>query len=146
MNLKIFRSSYYLFPLLLFILWQNGSCHGESPAKGQTPQRVTTGAWGGKDVRMEVSETGAQLQFSCSHGSIDEVMVLKNGHFSAKGTFTAEGPGPTREDGPRKQPAIYSGSVEEKTMTLTVKLAEKEERVGDFTLQLGQAGRVRRCY
>lgn len=110
--------------------------------------RVASGDWGGQDVRMNVTSNGAELQFSCSHGTIDEPIVVNdNGDFSAKGTFIAETPGPTREDNPPvKQPAIYSGSVKDQSMTLTVTISKSKAQVGSFTLAFGKGGRVRRCH
>jgi hypothetical protein len=133
--------------LIFFSLGQNGSCHSQTSGTPKESNHVATGVWGGENVRMEVTGAGAQLQFSCSRGTIDEALVLKDGRFSTQGTFTAEGPGPIREDNPpKKQPATYSGSVQDKSMTLTVKLNKTDEQVGNFTLEFGKPGRVRRCY
>lgn len=147
MNLKNFRSSLYLFPLLLVALWQTGSCHGENPLnKTQTQHRVAKGIWGGENVRMEVTDDGANLQFSCSSGAIDGPLPITDGKFEVKGTFTRQTPGPTRENGPKPQPATFRGSVDNEKMALTVTLAESKELLGEFTLELGKPGRVRRCY
>lgn len=128
-------------------LAQNGSCHSQTPVTSKEPNRVANGAWGGENIRMQVTDKGAELQFSCSHGTIDEAIVLKDGKFSAKGTFTREGPGPLREDDPpAKEPAVYRGSVQDKTMTMTVTLDKTNEQVGSFELGLDKPGRVRRCH
>jgi hypothetical protein len=146
MDFKSFRVSFYLFPLLLFALWQTGSCHSENRVPEKKQNRVASGVWGGPNVRMDVIDTGASLQFSCSSGTIDEPIVIDKGRFQVKGTFTRQTPGPTREDGPKPQPATYRGSVEGQSMTLAVTLNSSKEQVGEFTLEFGKPGRVRRCY
>jgi len=148
MRLKTFVYNFCL-SFIFLALWQNGSCRTQkSTAVTKEQDRVATGIWGGQNVRMEVTDVGAQLTFSCSHGTIDEPLVLDSkGHFSATGSITADGPGPIREDPPpKKQTAIYSGEVEDKIMKLTVKLTKTDEQAGNFTLELGKPGRVRRCY
>lgn len=145
MSIKTFRSL-YLFPLLLLVFWQTGSCHGENPVNKNVQKRVAAGVWGGENVRMDVSDGGARLQFSCSNGTIDEPLVIDNGQFHAKGTFTRQTPGPTRQDGPKPEPATYRGKVDNQSMTLTVTLDNSREKVGEFTLGFDKPGRVRRCY
>jgi hypothetical protein len=146
MDQKNFRVTFLLFPLLVFALWQNGSCRSENRMTQKTQNRVAAGVWGGPDVRMDVTDAGASLQFSCSSGTIDESPVASEGQFQLKGTFTRQTPGPTRENGPEPQPATYRGSIENQKMTLTVTLASSKEQVGSFTLEFGKPGRVRRCH
>lgn len=140
--------SLFILPLMLFALWQSGSCKSDSSkATMQEPKRVATGTWGGQDIGLNVTDTNAEVQFSCAHGTIDQTLKLDGqGRFSAKGTFTAETPGPVREDRlPKAQSALYEGRVEDQQMTLTVTIIETKERVGDFTLKRGSGGRVRKC-
>ena len=62
-------------------------------------------------------------------------------------TFTAEGMGPTNEDDPPKaRPAVYSGVVSEKKMTLTVTVPDNKAEGGTLELTLGEPGRIRRCH
>lgn len=146
MDLKSFRVSFYLFPLLLLVLWQAGSCHTENPVNDKSQHRLASGVWGGQEIRLNVTEAGADLEFSCAAGHLDEPLVVNaNGSFSVKGTFTAGNMGPTREDNPPKpQPAIFSGTVHEKTMSLNMTLTNtKDSR--DFTLEYGSSGRMHRC-
>src|ERR1044072_1162554 len=101
MDLKSFRVNFYLFPLLLLVLWQTGSCHGENPVNNNRQSRVANGACGGPEIRLNVPDAGADLEFSCATGHIEEPLVVNaSGHFSVKGTFTAGNMGPTREDNP----------------------------------------------
>jgi hypothetical protein len=149
MRLKSLSCNSFVFPVIIFALWQTGSCrnHDSGTMVKQEQHRVTRGNWGGQNIQLTVNDAGAQVQFSCSHGTIDEALVLKDGKFSARGTFIREGPGPLREDDPpAKQPAVYRGSVQDKTMTLTVTLDKTNEQVGSFELEFDTPGRVRRCH
>ena len=149
MGLKSLSYNSFVFPLLILAFWQAGSCRHENSNTmvKQEERRVTSGNWGGQNIQLTVTDSDAKVQFSCSHGTIDEAIVLKDGKFSAKGTFTREGPGPLREDDPPvKEPAVYRGSVQDKTMTLTVTLDKTNEQVGSFELELDKPGRVRRCH
>ena len=144
-----FSYSLCVVSLILLALWQNGSCEGgKKVTMSQQQNRVANGQWGGQNARLEVSEGGAQIQFSCARGSIEgPVAVDSEGRFNAKGTFTAEGMGPRNEDDPPKpRPAVYSGVVSEKKMTLTVTVPDDKAEGGTFELTLGEPGRVRRCH
>jgi hypothetical protein len=110
--------------------------------------RLAAGDWGGKHIRLEVSGSGARLEFDSAKGSIDQLVTLDpEGRFSAKGDFTRAGFGPRNEDKePERVPALYSGVVQDGNMTLNVVLTETNEKVGTFTLQRGSRGRVWRSY
>src|SRR3954471_17810500 len=118
-----FSYSLCVVSLTLLALWQNGSCEGgKKDSMSQQQSRVANGNWGGPNVLIEVAEGGAQLRFNCAQGHIEGPVTLDSeGRFSAKGTFMAEGMGPRNEDDPpRDRPAVYSGVVQDKKMTLTV--------------------------
>lgn len=116
---------------------------------GSTPtsQRKISGLWGGQGISMEVTDSGANLDFDCASGTITEPIAPDSaGKFSAKGLFARHRPGPTREgEDTEGQPAIYSGVLDGENMTLTITLAQKSEKAGDFTLTHGKMGRIRRC-
>jgi hypothetical protein len=138
-----------IFALILFALWQNGSCRvDKTVAMSKEQNRVAAGDWGGQNVRMNVTETGARLQFTCARGSIEEPLVLDNeGRFSAKGVFTADAMGPLRKDNPPKSgPALYNGTVSDTKMTLTITFIETKEKAGEYSLEYGKPGRVWRCH
>jgi hypothetical protein len=105
------------------------------------------GAWGGDGISMEVTNSGAEISYDCAHGSITEKIVPdREGKFVVKGVHVKEHPGPIRVDEDASgQPAIYQGSIDGNTMTLTVKLSGSDETIGTFTLTRGKTGRVRRC-
>src|SRR4029077_1824336 len=80
-----------------------------------------TAVWGGDHVRMEVTRSGAELEFDCATGTITEAVPETEGTFSLKGTFTPERGGPTRDgDASRTVDANYSGTIKNDTMTLRV--------------------------
>ena len=125
----------------------NTSVNSKTPSNaGQSPADVS-GVWGGLHINLEVTESGATLDYDCAHGTITERIVPdREGKFSVKGFHVRERPGPTREgDETRGQPAIYSGSINGETMTLTVRLSGSNEEIGAFTLTQGKTGRIRKC-
>ena len=135
--------------LLLLAVLQSDSCRSvEMATMSQEKRPVATGQWGGQNVQLDVTEDGARLRFSCAHGKIEQPLTLDaEGRFSAKGTFVAEGAGPTREDDPPKsRAAVYSGAVRDNLMTLTVTVADSKEEGGTFELTKGEPGHIRRCH
>jgi hypothetical protein len=117
------------------------------PADACMNQRKISGQWGGQGISMEVTDSGATLDFDCASGNITEAIApANNGKFSAKGRFARQRPGPTREeDDTEGQPAIYTGVVDGENLTLTITLVKNNEKIGDFTLGHGKMGRIRRC-
>lgn len=135
--------------LLLLALWQGGSCRSVQMATKSLEKRlVAAGKWGGQNVELDVTEVGARLRFSCARGSVEQPLTLDTeGRFNAKGTFVAEGMGPVREDDPPKsRPAVYSGVVRDRVMTLTLSVTDAKDEGGTFELTQGEPGRVRRCH
>jgi hypothetical protein len=110
-------------------------------------QRKISGLWGGQGISMEVSDSGATLDFDCASGSITEPIAPDSaGKFSVKGRFARQHPGPTREDENNAgEPAIYNGVVDGENLTLTITLTKNSEKAGSFTLAHGKIGRIRRC-
>jgi len=144
-----FSYSLCVVSLTLLALWQNGSCEaGKKDSMSRQQNRVADGKWGGQNALLEVAEGGARIHFGCAHGIIEgPVAVDSEGRFNAKGTFTAEGMGPRNEDDPPKsRPAVYSGVVNDKKMTLKVTVPDDKAEGGTFELTLGEPGRIRRCH
>lgn len=141
------------------MLLQSGSCHESKMNKNagnvnqtqensaQKSQTKVSGEWGGQGISMQVSDSGATLEFDCASGSITEGIALdSSGKFSAKGLFARQRPGPTREDEENDgQPATYEGVITGESLTLTITLVQSKEKVGTFTLTHGKVGRIRRC-
>jgi hypothetical protein len=141
--------NFSVISLVLVTLLQSGPCRsGKMETISSTQRRVANGLWGGQNVQLDVTEEGANVRFSCAHGKIEQPLTLDaEGHFSVKGTFVAEGMGPTREDDPPKsQPAVFKGVVHDSIMTLTVTVTDAKEEGGSFELTQGQPGRIRRCH
>ena len=108
--------------------------------------RDLRGQWGGQSIAMEVSDEGAEIEFDCAHGRITEKIATDaDGKFEAKGVFERERGGPQRMGENNEQPAVYRGSIKEKTMTLTIELTRDNETVGTFTLTKGNTGRIHKC-
>jgi hypothetical protein len=138
-----------IFSLLLLIVFQSGSCRSVKMATmSQEKHLVATGKWGGQNAQLDVTEEGAQIRFSCASGSIELPLTLDaEGRFSAKGTLVAGAMGPSREDNPPKsRPAVYSGVVQDKLMTLSVTVPDAKEEGGTFELTHGEPGHIRRCH
>jgi hypothetical protein len=114
----------------------------ESPGTGQP---LTPGIWGGPHVWMEVRQNGADLEFDCAHGSIDEPLILDaSGEFDWKGTYVAERGGPATSAGVHKK-ARYHGRVDEDALQMVVSLAGSRADIGSFTLRKGVRGRLTKC-
>lgn len=125
---------------------QNSGINQAQASSTTTSQRKISGLWGGQGISMEVTDSGATLDFDCASGSITEPIVPDNaGKFSAKGLYARQRPGPTREGEDESQQAIYSGVLDGENLTLTITLAKNSEKVGNFTLAHGKMGRIRRC-
>lgn len=107
---------------------------------------VDLGAWGGDHIALDVHEAGAMVEFDCAHGALDQPLTLdRNGRFDVTGSFTTEGPGPTRRNpSGRTRAARYSGRLSGSTLTLTVILADTNETLGAFTLTRDKP-RITKC-
>jgi hypothetical protein len=108
---------------------------------------LKSGMWGGNHIGLAASAGGAQIDYDCAHGSIDEPIVLRaDGSFEAFGTHVLERPGPIPYGQPEdSHPARYSGITDGKTMTLTVTMIDLDRQVGTFVLYYGQTPKVFKC-
>jgi len=104
------------------------------------------GTWGGDHIRLEVSGTGATLEYDCAVGTIEGSILPHDGRFSASGTHTFEHGGPINQDElPDTHPASYEGQTDGRRMTLTVTLDDTGQVIGTYTLALGGVPRVFKC-
>lgn len=141
------------YPLCLYVVLLLVLCFGtlavaSDPAAQPAVQSANEAStvWGGEHVEMEVTKTGATLEFDCATGEITEPLAVDSqGKFRVNGTFTREVPGPTRREGNPVVAATYSGSIEGETMHLTIVAGPNKEGMGDYVLVRGKAGRVMRC-
>lgn len=147
---KLFLSTVIIIvPFILIILAQSDSCRGSKMENlsAKKNDKVITGEWGGEHIGVQINEDSAEIEFDCANGKIDQRIILdKNNKFDLTGTYTVEHSGPIRVDKPLPaNPARYTGSINDKTMTLTVTLIETKEVIGTFTLTHGTRARVMKC-
>jgi len=155
---RIFSLNAVLCLPLLAFLWQGSSCRSANANMSNNPSTANDnrsganqgadlkGGWGGQHIHMEVTTTGAEIEYDCAHGRITEKIAPDaNGKFTAKGVHVKERPGPVREGEESEQATTYRGSINDDTMVLTVTLTQNNETVGTFSLTHGKAGRVFKC-
>ena len=109
--------------------------------------RLATGIWGGEHIRVEVTDSGADIEFDCAHGSIDQPIVLDStGTFDVKGKYTPQHGGPIRSDEANNDRVVrYVGMVKDQELTLTISSDNPKETIGTFTLTHGNEGKVMKC-
>ena len=140
--------------LMVTVLAQGDSCdmNGVNPKNSNmkttaAQDKLATGVWGGQHVRVEVSESGAQFEFDCAHGSISQSVKLdSNGKFDVAGKFAPEHAGPVLRDEESNERAVrYAGQVNQEQMTLTISDAATKEMIGTFELKHGSESRLMKC-
>lgn len=102
--------------------------------------------WGGDHIAVEVTASGATIEFDCAHGTIDSVLTLdQDGRFDVAGSYTRERPGPIRDDDPpQSQAARYRGSLKDATLTLVITLTSTKDEL-TFTVTHDGRPRVFKC-
>jgi len=126
------------------------ACHAQSfpPPLGQS-SAAALGApgtvWGGDHLELEVTADGANLQFDCASGTIaHSISVDTRGQFRARGSFTAERPGPVMRDSPGATQATYTGTIQGDTMHLVVSSGNPQP-YGEYVLMRDRPGHVVKC-
>jgi len=106
---------------------------------------ISRGLWGGQHISMQVGAKSATIEYDCATGVIDgPLFVDAIGDFELRGTHRPERGGPIRADDSSKgQPATYTGSIQGKKMTLTLKVGDLEPET--FTLEKGKEGELVKC-
>lgn len=110
--------------------------------------QVRQGTWGGRGIKVVLTDRGGSVEFECASGDITAPLVVdRGGSFQAGGTYSSlrGGPPDPAAPAPRAQPARYSGSVDGTQMRLTVSLTETGASLGPFTLGLDQQPLLDRC-
>jgi hypothetical protein len=116
---------------------------GKVVSASEKPETLATGVWGGDHVVMNVTASGAQLEFDCASGEISEpVKVDAGGDFDASGKYAGEHPGPTRDED-TSTPARYHGHIDKDSMQLNI--VRGNETIGTFTLTRGRQTILRKC-
>ncbi len=111
---------------------------------------VSAGDLYGSDdgVVLVVTESGADLEWDCAAGQIEEPLEpAGDGRFDLGGTYTPGVGLPVREDDPpRAEPARYVGRFSGSSrMELTVELPERDTSLGPYVLRLGHEVVLHRC-
>jgi len=109
---------------------------------------ISTGeSFGGVGVLLVVREVGADLEFDCAAGRIEEPMTFSaDGSFDVNGTFTPGMGGPVREDDPPiPEAAHYMGVLRGDRLTLSAILVEDGTTIGPYELRRGEEPLLRRC-
>ena len=110
--------------------------------------RVSSGTWGGDRIRLDVTSSGAKIEYDCAHGTIDEAIVVDGtSRFSVPGTHTFErggsiGSGKAAD----RHPARYDGRVVGDTMEITATVTDTNRRIGRFMLFLNHSARFEKCF
>jgi len=140
------RSSFTAFTPL-FVLTVAGFALGfGSPGGGET-KRVSAGTWGAMGVNMEVTDSGARIEYDCAHGTIDQPLLLDaDGRLDVKGHHFREHGGPIRQgEESNGEPVRYVGQVTGDTLTLEVKPEGSDTPIGNHQLVRGKMGRIHKC-
>ena len=114
-----------------------------SPAKA-----VPNGVWGGDHIRMDVSDSGADIEFDCARGSISQPLELDaQGRFKLQGTYKAETPAPAAAGGGSTGSGVtatYTGVLNGSSLRLEVSI-EGQETPRTFDLLQGDQGHLAKC-
>jgi len=120
--------------------------------KKPAAKTMVPGMWGGPHIAMQVTAAGAEVEFDCAHGTIEQPIRLDiNGRFNVPGTFVAEGgpvsvPVDTGARSPQKVlNARYQGRVEGKKLILTV-LIDSGQPSDPFSLTHDNPSGLTKCY
>jgi hypothetical protein len=119
-----------------------------APSSPSTIQSAEESAnvWGGEHVRMEPTSKGADLDFDCAMGTIDQPLALTtDGKFQATGTYTRERGGPVTKDGDQAVAATYVGTIKDGSMHLEIVLVNNNVTVGTYDLVRSSFGHVMKC-
>ena len=137
--MKLLDTGLYSILLLAFYF---GGCAGSNS------QVIQPGTWGGEHIGMIVTDSSTTLDYDCAHGTIDEpIKTDEDGIFEAAGVHVFEKGGPIRlGEIPDKHPALYSGSIKGKEMTLIVRLTDSDVVIDTFSLGLELEPIIYKCY
>ena len=110
-------------------------------------KKLQEGLWGGPHIIMKVTANGAAITYDCAAGTIDEpIKIDDQGRFQVEGTYTPQRGGPVRSDETQdRNPALYEGHLDGKSLRLIVTLPNKKERAGTFQLKYGEVPELTRC-
>jgi hypothetical protein len=111
-------------------------------------QAIPNGVWGGENIRMEVNDSGADIEFDCARGSISQRLELDGeGRFKIPGIYFAETPAPAVVDGGSPASGVkatYTGTLNGSNLRLEV-LIDGQDRPRTFVLVQGDQGHLAKC-
>jgi hypothetical protein len=123
-----------------------------SQARGRRSSRrradtLLPGMWGGEHARLEVTESGASVEFDCAHATVGgRIVVDRTGRFSVAGTFYAEHGGPVRSDETSSGfPVRLTGRVGGSLLKLNVTRVRPREVIGTFALARDREAELFKC-
>ena len=110
---------------------------------------VRNGVWGGEHIRMEVNDSGADIEFDCARGSISQRLELDDkGRFKVQGIYIAETPAPAAVDGGLTTSsgvkATYTGTLSGASLRLEV-FIDGQDMPRTFDLVQGDQGHLAKC-
>jgi hypothetical protein len=109
---------------------------------------VPNGVWGGEHIRMEVNDSGADIEFDCARGSISQRLELDDkGRFKVQGIYIAERPAPAAVDGGLTASGVkatYTGTLSGSSLRLEV-FIEGQDMPRTFDLVQGDQGHLAKC-
>lgn len=132
----------YMVPsrLLLALVVLSAGCND------LTVRFLSFSTWGGAHVGLIITIHGADVEFDCASGRIDEPIRPADGHFSVSGVYWPGQGGPIGVDTTATpRPARYDGVVWRDRMTLTVRLTDTNELLGPYQLTGGAEPNVFKC-
>lgn len=113
---------------------------------GTVTGKVPVGSWGGEHIALTVTQEGASFEIDCAHGTVNESLLIDaNGRFSVRGIYVRERGGDLERGGQESHPAGFTGWSNGKRMTLTIKLTDTGQTIGEFNLTLGQEPHMTKC-
>ena len=119
----------------------------KKPVRRRVADALTPGVWGGEHIRFEVTETGANVEYDCAHGTVEgKIVVDSRGRFDVYGLHHEERGGPVRPGGDASGYRVrLSGRVGGSLMKLTVTRAGTGEAVGTFDLARDREPMIVKC-
>ena len=110
----------------------------------RSSRRIPRGSWGGSHINVQVTASGADIEFDCGGGSIKGPLKIgRDGKFSFTGIYQEGTGSPSVRT--ERQRALYTGWTDGKRMTLKVTLADGKTSAGEYELRFGQKSRLDKC-
>lgn len=120
---------------------------GKRTVRRRAPDTLMPGVWGGRHIRFEVTEGGANVEYDCAHGTVEgKIVVDARGRFNVYGTHYEERGGPVRLGREAKGYRVrLSGRVGGSLLKLTVTRPGTRELIGTFNLARDREPELFKC-